>query len=161
MANILLDLGYFKGSDPKTTRLELRGLDPGEQGPFTASSTRRSAQTDLRDVRAQCRNQLHVATLVLQDEDLGRKANILFEMSEGMVDWLHRAVAECKSPAENRALYTRQAGGGVWKCLQGSLDKCLDPADLAKLGFLLEPLLVWHSTWTTPLSRKSTHGHRC
>ena len=74
------DLGYMKGADPDTTRLQLQVLPPLSEAS-SAISTKTSAKMYLKGVEAQCKNQLHVAALVLQGTDLTRRALILFHSS--------------------------------------------------------------------------------
>ena len=55
-----LDLGYLRGAeDHETTRLQLKGLPPSSEASSTMS-TKSSANMDLKDDRAHCKNQLHV-----------------------------------------------------------------------------------------------------
>eukprot|EP00974_Lingulodinium_polyedra_P057377 5519995-Lingulodinium_polyedra.AAC.1 len=82
---------------------------------------------------------MHVSSLVMQDQDLHRKAELLHYLSEGVVSWHSDQASGCKSPAENRAFYRRQARGAVWECFTLPLSLTTDTAALHLSHFLLAP----------------------
>ena len=70
---------------------------------------------------------------------LRRKAETLFLLSEGLVEWHSEQAKGCKSPTENQAFYRAQARGAGWKALQHTLQTLGDPAGVANFGFKLRP----------------------
>ena len=76
-----IDLGYLDHK-PQSSSLNLEVL-PHLKSVKGQKSTKASAKRDLAQFFNQCKNKLHIATLVLSDRDLTRKASTMATLSEG------------------------------------------------------------------------------
>eukprot|EP00974_Lingulodinium_polyedra_P103317 10003766-Lingulodinium_polyedra.AAC.1 len=77
-----ISLGYLN-HQPASATLNLKPLTAFGAGD-RKESTQQSAQAGVRAVRDQCKNLLHVATLVLADSELERRGRMVHKLAEGI-----------------------------------------------------------------------------
>ena len=102
-----LDLGYLTPSEQGSSVQLQPATSSAAQGP--QASTKDSA---TRQVRDKCNNLLHVATVVLSDEDTLRKGSILQAMYKGLRDWQSVQVTASRDALANAAFDREQAAWG-------------------------------------------------
>lgn len=128
-----LDLGYLNHK-PKSSSLALDTLP--KLPPGTAQKgTKGSAKRDVKQLRKFCKNQLHLATVVLGDRTLQRKALTMAALAEGVESWHSEQLVKNTSPAGNLEFHQEQARGAYWPSLTHAFKSAQDKDALAKLRF--------------------------
>ena len=124
----------------KAGLIQSQGAPKGPVHEDTAKKST-SANAESQDARlwANCANSLHVALLILMDQSLLRKADIMWGLAKPLREWHSDQSVFLRSPAHSVRFYVAMAEGQALGAI-GEIFKSMGWSGLQGMGFVTNPI---------------------